>query len=126
VNSTSINEKELIEEERKLKEEYETLLKEEKSTGKELNIIIQELKNLNERDEKLAENYYDLELNSINENRKIYMLKNKANILQYQLSDFEKCNIMNELFEISFGDKFCTINSFTLTSHWPINEVYLF
>jgi len=83
------------------------------------------LKYLNEKEEKIADSYYDLELNSINENKKIHILRNKANILTYQLNDFGKCNIMNQLFEFSFGEKYSSINGFILSSCiWPIDKVY--
>ncbi len=99
------------------------MLREEKQSGNELEKLLDDLKTLSQKEEKAAEAYYELEFNSINENKKIYMLKNKANLLQYQLSDFEKCNIMNQLFEFSFGEKHATINGFALTGLWPIESV---
>jgi len=99
------------------------LLREEKQTGNELEKLLKDLKTLSEKEVKIAEAYYELEFNSINENKKIYMLKNKANLLQYQLSDFEKCNIMNQLFEISFGERHAAINGFVLSGLWPIESV---
>ena len=106
-----------------LRLEYEDLLKQEKQTGNEFEKLLDDLKTLSEKEEKMAEAYYELEFNSINENKKIYMLKNKGNLLQYQLRDFEKFNIMDQLFEFSFGENHVTINGFSITGHWPIESV---
>lgn len=122
-NILKLSENSLLEEENKLKEEYELLMKEEKDALKEQQKLLDELRNITEKEEKIGEEYFETELNSINESKKIFLLRNRANILTYQLTDFEKHNIINDLFEFTFNDKTAMINNFHMTGTWPIEYV---
>ncbi len=115
------NEEEINNEERKTKEKLNALVNKEKNLQNELNRLLEDFKSLTDEEKKFWDDFSNLETNiHLYENYKIN-IKNKMSTMEKDIKNFSNNNIFNDLFNISFTEKYGTINGCRIGMIWPID-----
>lgn len=116
------NEEEVINEELRSKEKLAKLNEKEKNLQNELNRLLEDYKLLTDEEKKFWEDYSNLETKiHLYENYKTN-IKNKMSIIEKDIKNFSNNNIFNDLFNISFTEKYGTINDCRMGMIWPIDS----
>ena len=118
------NENTQIEEEQKLMIELQDLIKQEEKTASILENLRIDFQSIAEMEEKQLNEYFEIELNHILENQKIYSKKNQENLLEQQMKQSENINFLYELFEFeNCQNNNVKINGFSLLNNWAEEKV---
>lgn len=110
VNILNYNEENLCSLEEELKNQLENLKSKEKNCEDEFKKLNEELKSLSEEENKYWDEFNNLERNIYLYEKSKTLTKNKITTYEKEIKNFSTTNIFNELFNISFSDKYGTIN----------------
>lgn len=115
------NEEDIINEEIRSTEKLKFLLEKEKSLQNELSRLLEDFKSLSDDEKKFWDDYSNLETNiHLYESFKSN-IKNKMCNMEKEIKTFSNKNIFNELFNITFTEKYGLINGCRIGMIWPID-----
>lgn len=96
------------------------MVEKEKNLQNELDRLLEDFKVLTDEEKKFWDDYSNLEANiHLYENYKTN-IKNKMSTMETEIKTFSNNNIFNDLFNISFTEKYGTINGCRIGMIWPI------
>jgi beclin 1 len=110
VGIINYSEDELNKKEEEVRIQLEGLQEKEKSCEEELKKLTEELKILSEEENKYWDQFNLLEKNIFLYEKSKSFTKNKINLYEKEIKNFSNSNIFSDLFNISFIDKYGTIN----------------
>jgi beclin 1 len=110
VNVINYSDEELTNKEEEVSKQLENLKEKEKRCEEELKKLTDELKSITEEENKYWEEFNSLERNIYLYEKSKAFTKTKINYYEKEIKNFSNTNIFSDLFNISFSDKYGTIN----------------
>lgn len=103
-------EEELVSKLEEARQQVDNLKNKEHGLEEELKKLSEELKTLSDEENKYWDEFNDLERNMYLYEKSKTFTKNKINLYEKEIKNFSNANIFTDLFNISFADKYGTIN----------------
>ena len=110
INMANFPEEGLLAQEKEAETQLATLKAREKECEEELQSLTETLTKLSDEENEYWNNFNDLERNIYFYEKSKTMTKNKINTYEKEIKNFSSTNVFSDLFNISFSDKYGTIN----------------
>jgi beclin 1 len=124
INMANFPEEELLVQEKEAESQLASLKTREKECEEELQALTETLVKLSEEENDYWNNFNDLERNIYLYEKSKSMTKNKINTYEKEIKNFSNTSVFADLFNISFSDKYGTINGSRMGALSGSNVLY--